>query len=246
MTNYGRRRIPGPVDAAAISVESGPPDVGWHAAWWAGDLSLSDGAEVASWSDITGNGREMTQSDATRRPLFRASVADMSGAPGVEFDGSNDYLRTATWTGLAQPFTYVLVFRVRSTQTAQIVYMDSASAGTEAPFFKPSNSTGWAVYAGSTWPLVSTPVYAVGNFAARVKFNNSSTVLNINGTNSTPANPVGTNSLVGTTVGAHRDDSSAAAITVGFAGVFAGDVTTDPEWSNFVAWVSASYGMTLA
>jgi len=57
----------------------------------AGSLATqADGSAVVTWSDLSGNGRHVTQGDSARRPLF--DTAGIGGRPSVDFDGSNDRL----------------------------------------------------------------------------------------------------------------------------------------------------------
>lgn len=246
MTAYGRQRIPGPIDAAAISVETDPPEVGWHAAWWAADVSLGDGDAVSTWNDRTGNGRDLTQATSGRYPLFRPTVSSLNNKAAVEFDGTDDYLRWTSGSGLSQPFTYVLVMRIHTAQSGQVVYMDSGSSGTPAALFKFNAATDWVLFAGSSFAAAASPAIGVGNFAVRAMTNGASCRFNINGTATSPAQNAGANQLYGVTLGAHRDNSSAAAISVAFAAVYPGDVTADAKWAAFKTWVSDKYGMTLA
>ena len=61
--------------------------------WSAKTLTIPDGDIVEVWPD-TQNGICLRQNTSTVHPLYRANYAS-SGYPGVEFDGSNDFLQTA-------------------------------------------------------------------------------------------------------------------------------------------------------
>lgn len=50
----------------------------------------SNGNQVACWKDKSGFGRDFIQNTAASRPLYRTSA--INGLPGLEFDGSNDFL----------------------------------------------------------------------------------------------------------------------------------------------------------
>jgi hypothetical protein len=59
-----------------------------------GSAVAADGG-VGRWEDKSGNGRHATQDTANNRPLRRASAQNARG--GVEFDGTNDSLTTASF-----------------------------------------------------------------------------------------------------------------------------------------------------
>lgn len=51
---------------------------------------LSDGAAVATWSDLSGNGRNATQASAGARPTYQTN--ELNGLPVVRFDDTDDSL----------------------------------------------------------------------------------------------------------------------------------------------------------
>ena len=57
----------------------------------ASDLSLSDGDDVSSWTDVSGNGNDATAGNA---PTFVSggNTSNLNGRAAVSFDGSDDYL----------------------------------------------------------------------------------------------------------------------------------------------------------
>jgi hypothetical protein len=85
-----------------------PPSSGLVGWWRADDLALTDGAEVATWTDTSGTGSSLTQATATARPLYRTNV--VNGRSVVRFDGIDDFL-AGTMTSVAQPTTFVYVFK---------------------------------------------------------------------------------------------------------------------------------------
>ena len=76
----------------------------------------SDGSVYPTWTDISGNGHDATQS-GNRQPVFRdAAGYALNGRPVLRFDGSNDYLAIADHPDLntGGPYeakTVALVFR---------------------------------------------------------------------------------------------------------------------------------------
>jgi hypothetical protein len=120
-------------DAASLK---SPADIGSLHGWWGvdGTGSLRDtgagataptgvtlkspGAATGTWAvsqldDMSGNGRHLVQATTTLQPILD-QTALVSGYPPVKFDGTDDYLQTAAFTAIAQPFTVWLVGRKRS------------------------------------------------------------------------------------------------------------------------------------
>src|SRR5688572_9123183 len=83
----------------------------WEVVAWASDPAWTppaDGAAVASWPDRSGNGRDLVQADAGKRPLFDAD--GIGGMPCLVADGVDDTLATALISPeIAQPLTLVAV-----------------------------------------------------------------------------------------------------------------------------------------
>ncbi|MGB8294728.1 MAG: hypothetical protein WCG85_04810 [Polyangia bacterium] len=73
---------------------------------------LADGANVATWADGSGNGRNVSAAGVP--PTYR--VNQMNGFPIVRFDGSSDSLATASNFGLSgdPPFTVILAAKIAS------------------------------------------------------------------------------------------------------------------------------------
>lgn len=79
----------------------------------ADDLAaLEDGAPVTTWADASGNHFDPAQEDRGKQPVLRRTAAN--GKPAVDFDGADDFLRTAYARGLLHSFhqaTAFVVFR---------------------------------------------------------------------------------------------------------------------------------------
>jgi hypothetical protein len=89
-----------------------PTDLDNLALWLvAGRITgLNNGDPVATWPDISGNGRNAIQAAAGQRPLYMTGIAN--GLPVVRFDGVDDTMRTALF-GLVQPEHVFTVFQQR-------------------------------------------------------------------------------------------------------------------------------------
>ena len=72
----------GPTDA----IEAAAPT-----AWWSADTGVTEvGGGVSLWSDKTGNKPDLEQTTAANRPAYNATA--LNGAPGLAFDGVNDFM----------------------------------------------------------------------------------------------------------------------------------------------------------
>jgi hypothetical protein len=77
-----------------------------------GGSLVTAGNTVARWEDKSGNANHVTQSTANNRPTRLA--ADLNGLDGLDFDGTNDSLDTATAVGNA-PLTVFVVAKPDTT-----------------------------------------------------------------------------------------------------------------------------------
>jgi len=64
------------------------PIVGMAAHWKANALGLSEGAKVSSWTDSSGNGHNLVQSDSNKQPTITHSV--YNGQSAIVFDPDDD------------------------------------------------------------------------------------------------------------------------------------------------------------
>ncbi|MCU0779503.1 MAG: chitobiase/beta-hexosaminidase C-terminal domain-containing protein, partial [Akkermansiaceae bacterium] len=76
----------------------------------AGVNTETDGSVVTLWRDLSGNGMDAGQSAAVSRPTLNASI--VGGAPGVVFDGTDDFLKLpAGFANFSQGLTAIVVAR---------------------------------------------------------------------------------------------------------------------------------------
>lgn len=76
----------------------------------ANDLSLSDGAAVDTWTDASGNTRDVTQS-GSKRPTYNTSTSGFNGRPVLDFDGTDDVLSSSKNLDLTSGYTLFIVGR---------------------------------------------------------------------------------------------------------------------------------------
>ena len=80
--------VPATIGFGATAV---PVSSGLHYRYAADSITgLSDGDRVAAWHDLSGGGRDVTQSDAARQPFYQTNV--LNGLPVVSFTTANQYL----------------------------------------------------------------------------------------------------------------------------------------------------------
>ena len=69
-------------------------------AWWRADEVVLSGSNVSTWTDKSGNGRNLLTSASSQRPSYNASDADFNGRPSLTFDGSTDFFNRLTVPGV--------------------------------------------------------------------------------------------------------------------------------------------------
>lgn len=92
-------------------------------AWYAADLSAKtfNGPNVSVWGDISGNGRDATQTLDVNQPLFVENA--INGRPTMRYDGSNDFfdLPTATTLGIVNVDYEITIVALTSLIDVQMV-----------------------------------------------------------------------------------------------------------------------------
>jgi hypothetical protein len=86
---------------------------------------FSDGNEVDTWTDLSANGRNATQSTSANRPLYKTGI--QGGNPVLRFDGTNDTLLTSAFASGTQ-LTAIQVIKANS-WTAPSEYKFSCGHG---------------------------------------------------------------------------------------------------------------------
>lgn len=64
---------------------------------------------VKTWYDQSGNARDATQATTANQP--RLVLSAVNSMPGLDFDGANDVMESATFTGLAMPNTALIAHK---------------------------------------------------------------------------------------------------------------------------------------
>lgn len=231
-----------PSVAAAFDPLTG---IAWHTAVWADDpgwANPGNGGAVTGWDDGTGNGHDLTTTLGS--PTFRTTVAALNNHAGVDFDGSDDEMFSAAFTAVHQTFSAVFIGTYDGVGGGSYDRLISlATPNTIFTCLYRASSGYFAAYAGGFGETTVTAT--TGGHALRGKFTGASSVLNVDGT-SAAVSPGGGDATAFGLGGSGSGAVDRANVHVGFAGLYAGDVTAHAGWAGFVSWVSTYYGLTIA
>jgi hypothetical protein len=207
--------------------------VGWWPAY--GITGLSDDDVVGTFPDQSGNGRNLTQATAAKKPLYKTNVKN--GYPTVRFDGSDDYLQGAFGATIAQPITYFIAFRAITVGPNE--YIMAGDDITNRVGLLIVTGGWWGIYAGAG--LVSTTVPDTNWHYIVAIFNGASSSIRLDGAAIKSGN-AGANSLDGLTLGALYTGGENANIDVivcgAYSKVVSGTELTLLESSYFAAMVA--------
>lgn len=214
----------------------------WHRVIWADDSSWvnpGDGNAVAQWDDASGNSRHFTQTDATKQPLFRSSVAALNNRAAVHFDGTNDVMDGA-FASMSQPWSAFAV--VNLTKTASSTVFDVGGGST---------TRGLQTTSGSVWQLsygitVSTGMAATtGGHVLYTVANGTSSFLDLNGTSSALLD-AGTSAANSPRLGARGTGPfEPLGGHIAFLGI-KNSALSSTDLADLEAWASDYYGITVA
>jgi hypothetical protein len=156
------------------------------------------------------NGRNLTQASASAQPQI---ILAANGRPALLFDGSNDYLQTASGFALNQPWAFNIIYRrVTSVQAAFENVFDGQTDDKGTLFRRVAVPGDNNLYAGVSLvsdDAVSMPIGTRG--AVGGLFNNASARVEVNGAAiATFTGTVGTENLDGLTLGGQGGAAPAA------------------------------------
>jgi hypothetical protein len=123
-------------------------------------INESDGTTIQTWSDRSGNARDLSQSDSTKRPTFKTAI--QGGCGVMRFDGSNDSMSTGSYS--VTNVTSGLMVMQSSQNSAGCILERSTNYNNNTwayQSFIDSNTTqSWGHKTGASF-------YAAANFATR-------------------------------------------------------------------------------
>lgn len=139
----------------------------------AGTVAAADTETIERWTDQSGNSRNADQSTAAKQPTLRASV--QNSLPVVRFDGG-DVLATSAFTALTQPFTVAFMAIANPDSTSRVVV---GMTGSNVRVTSGNLWTALALTALSGAAATTSPVIVIA------KFNGTSSLIRVNGTEAT-------------------------------------------------------------
>lgn len=116
------------------------------AAWYdAGTLALVDTNAVPAWEDTTRLSAGVVQGTGANQPIYKHNgTDDINGLPVVQFDGTDDDLRSAVVPVLFSEWSIFAVFRPDTTTVSQAIF--GMGAGTTFRRLSPQLNTTWVLY----------------------------------------------------------------------------------------------------
>ena len=236
---------------AAAAAPSFNPLTGWttdpvHAVWASDPLWTppADGGAVSSWRNGGSVGGDLVQATGSWQPTYDASLAAYNNQPVVTFDGADDVL-VANTADLTQPFWLVLVGHTSAVTTQGFVGVGVVS--TNRRFGTNATAGGkWALALGGEIKgggLDSNPhlLFAQANGASSlITVDGASVATGDAGTTGITHLSLGAGNANGLTFGGYLTGGIALAL------VFNTDPTAQAEWASFKAWVTSTYGITVA
>lgn len=220
--------------------------LGWEAAYWASDpdwTAPADGGAVSSWRDGSGHSHTLTQATSGARPLYRSAVTNLNGRPGIDFDGVDDFLALDAFA-FAQPLSIVII-AADWVAGAENKYL-FGSGFPPCVFIRGTPSSEFNAYGGSVLgagfaldaPGHMWRTYLNGDGGASAVAKDASVIAGDGGSWGVPN---------GFAIGAFTPlgDRGFLDMNIAFVGLAAGNITTDPKWAAFKAWVASFYGITV-
>lgn len=205
-----------------------------------GTTPAVDNSDLYRWDDISGNGRNLVQANASLRPKYAAS-----GGIGIDvtFDGVDEYMATAGFT-LNQPFTVVLGCFI-GTQSANSTLFDGNTL-LSAAVYETANANEVSMTAGSGGALVQNVLPSDYNIIT-CAFDAENSYINIyqNGGNvvTDSVGTPGTSAAGGFTLGATAPGFFPANISVEFALGY-NSVLTAQQVIDIQNWAVSKFSIT--
>lgn len=177
-----------------------PSDISGMYAWFDGATpAQGDGTSVSTWADTSGNSRDATQATGGLQPIYKTSIIGTESV--VRFDGTDDYLRTATFTSPGSTVTVFCVSKFNATGQRFLYDGHNTSGGRQCVFQESGNT--WNMFAGT---LLSGGTTDQTTFHISVAvFNGASSKLYVDGGAALLSGNAGSGSVDGITLGTQQN-----------------------------------------
>lgn len=236
--------IPGVIASGKISFE--PTIINWNHLWWAEGpdmkaLAYTNNASVNSWPDEKGSA-DLSQATSANRPTYKSAESALNSRPAVSPDGSDDWMSGSVLSSISQPLSIVAIGVARDIWNSYAI-IDQLFPG--PGLYAPGDNH--VAIMGSEAALLVGSVYS-GEPACLIVgyFNGTNSQIEFNGTVTT--GDAGAGGLIVDTIYLFQRAQGDQRMSRPWAlvGIKSGDVRTDAQWSNFEAWVTSYYGITIA
>lgn len=111
----------------------------------AGAATPDNNEAVATWPDKSGNGNDVTVTG----PIYKTSVANLNNLPGIEFDGSDDFMQLPDDT-IGWPMTLFIVLEADSGANGYFAFFGENGVGQCLGLRDGSGDMDWLVNSGTT------------------------------------------------------------------------------------------------
>lgn len=155
------------VQGVSSSIEFDATSVANLRSWHRASLGVTNSSgKCSAWADQSGandTNRNFSQSTSGNRPTITASNDYFAGRPTLDFDGTDDWMASGTWSSsYSQPVTIYAV--VRASDLAYRYLFDATGTNPRVALF--DNTTGFELYAGAsasggTWEKDKTYILAM-------------------------------------------------------------------------------------
>lgn len=105
---------------------------------------LGDGDAVTTWRDESGQGNDITQANAAKRPILKLGI--VNNKPVVRFDGTDDVLKSAGFGPYSEPNTIIVVGKADNADTNSREIVCGSLVGYHHIIY--TNSGKWHLYNG--------------------------------------------------------------------------------------------------
>lgn len=197
----------------------------------------ADGDSVYRCSDQV-NGHHLKQTSAGSRPLYKVNI--LNGRSVARFDGTDDYMQTATFgDALVQPYTVVLVFKYTTSVFGSSVF-DGLTANRGNLIHWSGDE--WMLAAGNGPQPTSQAVSTTGFHYVTALFNGASSKFRYDGALTAGTPNAGTSSVTGWTLGSDLNGGDAFAGDVAEA-ILVAQAITAPDLALLDTYIDERYGL---